>query len=116
MDASGHWLFYDFFGQGFDAGAAVLHQAGDSVTGSLVYCETIYGDDSLLVDSKVQGEWGKDKLFLKSVDCRVLDHPVEYIPDTRMGTMAADWCIVGFSGDDHGVEGRFLLRRCDYRA
>ncbi|MCU4154729.1 hypothetical protein J1N10_02000 [Carboxylicivirga sp. A043] len=113
MNLTGQWQFFEQFEAGFDMGYAVLKQAGEKISGTLVYREYIYGEGSFLISIDVEGDVIEERLMLRGKSYEVVDAPfdVEYCLDDRIAELSDPNKIEGHSVDDQNLEGRFLLRR-----
>ena len=115
MDLTGQWRFFEEFEAGFDIGYALLKQVGDVITGTLIYTEYIYEEDSFLIMIEVTGEVRDNHLFLNGQSYNVLDscYEIDYYLDDRIAELSDPDRIEGHSVDDQDLEGRFVLKRLE---
>ncbi len=117
--------FFEQFDEGFDIGCAIFKTKEDRyVTGTLVYTECIYDDQSFVISVDVEGEiqWDDDNnegiLILKGIAYEIVegDPHIEYCLDERIAkigqSLFLEGKIEGRSIDDQNLEGRFVLRDC----
>ncbi len=113
MNLTGQWHFFEQFEAGFDMGYAILKQVGERITGTFVYREYIYNEDSFLISIDVEGDVIDDRLMLSGSSYEIIEapYPIEYCLDDRIAELNNPDRIEGHSVDDQNLEGRFILRR-----
>jgi hypothetical protein len=114
MDVSGLWHFREDFGYGIDEGDMTIHQNGIRITGSMVYEESIQGDEPFVVCVDIEGVVDGDRIRFKGVDYEIFD---DNLPDMlfnleeRVGHFVDVSRIEGSSIDADGIEGHFVMTR-----
>ncbi|MFT3738064.1 MAG: hypothetical protein QM786_04860 [Breznakibacter sp.] len=112
MDISGSWHFREDFGYGVDEGDMTINQNGTKFTGSMVYEETIEGDQPFVVCVDIEGMIVDDQIRFKGINYEIFD---DTLPDMlfnledRQGRFIDENRIEGLSMDTDGIEGHFVM-------
>jgi len=113
IDLNGKWNYSENYGYGMAKGELHIKQEGDSIEGRIIFTDTVFGEQSFMIQEFLEGKIEDDKLFLQAVDFDIIHSDIEisYELDSWEGDIISNNLIQGKSFDDQGIEGNFEFRR-----
>lgn len=113
IDLNGKWDYTENYGYGMAKGELHIKQDGDRIEGRIIFTDTVFGEQSFMIQEFLEGSIEEGVLFLQAVDYDIIlsDEEVSYELDSWEGNILSNNLIHGTSTDDQGVAGNFEFKR-----
>lgn len=113
LDLNGKWSYTENYGYGMAKGELHIKHEGDNIEGRIIFTDTVFGEQSFMIQEFLEGSIVGEKLFLNAVGFDIIhsDTEISYELDSWEGNIVSDNLIQGKSVDDQGVEGNFEFRK-----
>lgn len=113
MNLTGNWSFFEDFGYGVNEGELTLKQDNNTLSGEMVFTETIEGEAPFTIHCLVKGSTTDHKITLETLEHKIIngDKSTEYLSETIEGIINSQGQIVGTCCDEDDVEGVFIFTK-----
>ena len=109
---TGTWRIEEEYEHGTTIAQANLVQVGNQVQGFILILDIMDDGSELILQESVYGEIEGIQVFLEATGIRILSgHLDDYFLDRWEGVMESEDLITGYSEDEAGTRGRFLMTR-----
>ncbi|MDA3853600.1 MAG: hypothetical protein PF444_05100 [Bacteroidales bacterium] len=107
MNLTGKWAFFEDFGYGVNDGELTLKQDNTTLSGEMVFTETIEGEAPFTIHCLVRGNTADNKVTLTTLEHQIIegDKSTEYLSETIQGIINSQGQMVGTCCDEDDVEG-----------
>jgi hypothetical protein len=114
FDLTGTWELKEIHEHGAAVATMYVVQMGHRITSTLMRYDIMDDDSELMTQELVVGTLIGDQLDLAGVEVRILEGNVDdYYLDRYEGLAESNWRVCGYSNDEGGTVGHFMMDRTE---